>query len=186
VGPVSTAELAARIRVVPDFPRPGISFKDATPLMADPRAFGEVVERLREAVAAEERRAGARTTHVAAPEARGFIFGAALAREIAAGFVPARKPGKLPHTTNSAEYELEYGVDSLHTHVDAFGPGDVVVVCDDLVATGGTAAALGEMVTAAGATLLAFAFVIELRFLSGRKALDRFGVPVLSVIALDD
>jgi len=172
-------DLRSLIREVPDFPRPGISFKDATPLMANPAAFSELLDRLAAAVTAE---AGERVSHVVAPEARGFIFGAALANAIGAGFVPARKPGKLPGETRFADYELEYGADQLHAHRDAFGPGDRVVVCDDLVATGGTAAAVGEIVVASGAELAAYAFAIELEALGGRGALEPFGAPVISVI----
>jgi adenine phosphoribosyltransferase len=177
-------DLRSLIREVPDFPRPGISFKDATPLVADAGAFAELVGRLAAAVR-DEVGAGQPTTHVVAPEARGFIFGAALAREIGAGFVPTRKPGRLPRPTRSADYELEYGTDQLHAHLDAFGRGDRVVVCDDLIATGGTAAAVAEIVAESGADLVAFAFAIELTVLHGREALARFGAPVLSVIEFE-
>ena len=172
-------DLRALIHEVPDFPRPGISFKDATPLMADPEAFSELLRLVAEAVRAE---AGEGVTHVVAPEARGFIFGAALANAIGAGFIPARKPGKLPRATIFADYELEYGLDQLHAHTDAFGPGDRVVICDDLVATGGTATAVAEIVAEAKAELVAFAFAIELEALGGRAALAGFGAPVVSVI----
>lgn len=173
--------LRSLIREVPDFPSPGISFKDATPLMADPEAFSELLHLL----AAEVRGIDGDVSHVLAPEARGFIFGAALANAIGAGFVPVRKPGRLPRETSHADYELEYGADQLHAHVDAFGPGDWVVICDDLVATGGTAAAVAEIVQGSGAELAAFAFAIELTFLDGRAALERFGAPVVAVIGLD-
>jgi adenine phosphoribosyltransferase len=177
-------DLRSLIQEVPDFPRPGISFKDATPLMANPEGFAELLDRLAEAVEAEVGD-GPPVTHVAAPEARGFIFGAALANAIGAGFVPTRKPGRLPRPTRSADYELEYGTDQLHAHVDAFGAGDRVVVCDDLLATGGTAAAVAEIVVESGAELAAFAFAIELTSLHGRDALARFAAPVLSVIELE-
>ena len=172
-------DLRSLIREVPDFPRPGISFKDATPLMANPEAFSELLRKLADST---REAAGGRVSHVAAPEARGFIFGGALSDALEAGFVPARKPGKLPRETSSADYELEYGTDQLHAHTDAFGPGDRVVVCDDLVATGGTAAAVAEIVAASGAELAAFAFAIELEALGGRAALERFGAPVVTVI----
>jgi adenine phosphoribosyltransferase len=172
-------DLRSLIHEVPDFPRPGISFKDVTPLMADPEAFSELLRQLAEAVRAE---AGDGITQVVAPEARGFIFGAALANAIGAGFIPARKPGRLPRSTIYADYELEYGVDQLHAHTDAFGPGDRVVLCDDLIATGGTAAAVARIVAEAKAELAAFAFAIELEELDGRAALAGFGAPVLSVI----
>ena len=172
-------DLRSLIREVPDFPRPGISFKDVTPLLADPDAFAELLATLAGEVTAA---AGGEVTQVVAPEARGFIFGAALARDLGAGFVPARKPGRLPRTTASADYELEYGSDQLHAHADAFGAGDRVVICDDLIATGGTAAAVAEIVAASGAELAAFAFAVELDALGGRELLARFGAPVASVI----
>jgi len=177
-------DLRSLIREVPDFPRPGISFKDATPLMADASAFAELVARLAVAVR-DEVGADPPATLVVAPEARGFIFGAALAREIGAGFVPTRKPGRLPRPTRSADYELEYAADQLHVHLDAFGQGDRVVVCDDLIATGGTAAAAAEIVAESEADLVAFAFAIELTALRGREALARFGAPILSVIEFE-
>jgi adenine phosphoribosyltransferase len=176
-------DLRSLISEVPDFPRPGISFKDATPLMADASAFAELIARL--AAAVRDVVDSTPVTHVAAPEARGFIVGAALAHEIGAGFVPTRKPGRLPRPTRAADYELEYGEDQLHAHVDAFGQGDRVVVCDDLIATGGTAAAAAEIVADSGAELAAFAFAIELTALGGRAALVRFGAPILTVIELE-
>jgi adenine phosphoribosyltransferase len=173
-------DLRSLIREVPDFPRPGISFKDATPLMANPEAFAALLARLAAEVGSGT--GGLEITHVVSPEARGFIFGAALARDLGAGFVPARKPGRLPRATTSADYELEYGSDQLHAHADAFGAGDRVVVCDDLIATGGTAAAVAEIVAGSGAELAAFAFAIELEALGGRELLARFGAPVISLI----
>ena len=176
-------DLRSLIREVPDFPQPGISFKDATPLMADPDAFSTLLAALAGAVKSE---AGPeRVTHVLAPEARGFIFGSALARDLEAGFIPARKPGRLPRATTFADYELEYGSDQLHAHADAFGAGDRVVICDDLLATGGTAAAVAEIVAGSGAELAAFAFAIELDALGGRALLARFAAPVASVIHFD-
>ena len=176
-------DLRSLIQEVPDFPQPGISFKDATPLLAQPRAFSELLASLGRAVEAEVGTGGA--TQVVAPEARGFIFGAALARDLGAGFVPARKPGRLPRATTFAEYELEYGADQLHVHADAFGDGDRVIVCDDLIATGGTAAALAEIVARSGAELGAFAFAIELDELGGRELLARFRAPVVSLLHFD-
>jgi adenine phosphoribosyltransferase len=177
-------DLRSLIHEVPDFPRPGISFKDATPLMADAAAFAELVGGLAAAVR-HEVGAGPPVTRVVAPEARGFIFGAALAQEIGAGFVPTRKPGRLPPPTRSADYELEYGADQLHAHLDAFGRSDRVVVCDDLIATGGTAAAVAEIVAESEADLVAFAFAIELTALRGREALARFGAPIVSVVEFE-
>jgi adenine phosphoribosyltransferase len=177
-------ELRSLIHEVPDFPRPGISFKDATPLMADPAAFAELLRRLAEEVKSGIG-GGAPISHVVSPEARGFIFGAALANAIGAGFVPTRKPGRLPRETRFADYELEYGADQLHAHLDAFGPGDRVLVCDDLVATGGTAAAVGEIVADSRAELAGFAFAIELTHLTGRETLAGFDVPIVSIIELE-
>jgi adenine phosphoribosyltransferase len=176
-------DLRSLISEVPDFPRPGISFKDATPLMADASAFAELIARL--AAVVRDATEGSRLTHVVAPEARGFIFGAALAHEIGAGFVPTRKPGRLPRPTRSADYDLEYGQDQLHAHLDAFGQGDRVVVSDDLIATGGTAAAVAAIIAELGAELAAFAFAIELTALRGRAALARFDAPILSVISFE-
>jgi adenine phosphoribosyltransferase len=158
-------DLNAYIRDIPDFPKEGIMFKDITPLLADPGAFKEAVDVL----AREYQDQG--VTKVLGAEARGFIFGGALAYVLGAGFIPARKPGKLPWQTTSAEYELEYGTDSLEMHLDAIGPDDVVLIVDDVLATGGTAAAKAKLATSTGATLAGFAFLIELDFLEGRSKL---------------
>jgi adenine phosphoribosyltransferase len=167
------ADLRARIRDIPDFPKPGIVFKDITPLLLDARALQEAVRGLAEW-------ARPRTVDfVVAPEARGFILGAALALELGAGFVPARKPGKLPHETRSAEYVLEYGVDALEMHADALADGARVLVHDDLLATGGTAGALAALVEGAGAAIAGCAFLVELRFLGGRARLAPYDVHAL-------
>jgi adenine phosphoribosyltransferase len=158
-------DLNAYIRDIPDFPKEGIMFKDITPLLADPAAFKEAVDVLAE----EYRNLG--VTKVLGAEARGFIFGGALAYVLGAGFIPARKPGKLPWETTSAEYELEYGTDSLEMHLDAISGDDVVLIVDDVLATGGTAAAKAKLATSTGATLAGFAFLIELDFLQGRSKL---------------
>jgi adenine phosphoribosyltransferase len=171
------AELRAFVRDIPDFPRPGIVFKDITPLLLDRRALDAAVGGLAEVARALE------IDLVVAPEARGFILGGALARALGAGFIPARKPGKLPHRTVSAEYVLEYGVDALELHADALAGGARVLVHDDLLATGGTARALAELVTGLGAELAAFAFLVELSFLGGRALLAPH--PVHSLIAYD-
>ncbi len=160
-----TVDLRAQIRDIPDFPSPGIVFKDITPLLLDPRALDAAVGEL-----AEQARPLAAEL-VIAPEARGFILGAALARELGAGFVPARKPGKLPHETIAAEYALEYGVDAIEVHKDALAGGARVLIHDDLIATGGTAAALAEIVSGLGAEIVGFGFLIELSFLGGRARL---------------
>jgi adenine phosphoribosyltransferase len=163
-------ELRARIRDIPDFPAPGIVFKDITPLLLDAAALDAAVAGL----AAYAAPLG--VEYVVAAEARGFILGAALARELGAGFVPARKPGKLPHDTVSAEYALEYGLDALEVHADALAGGARVLIHDDLLATGGTARALCELVAGLGGEIVGCAFLIELSFLGGRGRLDPFEV----------
>jgi len=166
-------DLRARIRDIPDFPRQGIVFKDITPLLLDAAALDSAVDQL----AAYAAPLG--VEYVVAAEARGFILGAALARELGAGFVPARKPGKLPHDTVSAEYTLEYGIDALEVHADALAGGARVLIHDDLLATGGTARALCELVAGLGAQVVACSFLIELSFLGGRTRLDPFEVHAL-------
>jgi adenine phosphoribosyltransferase len=167
------ADLRAQIRDIPDFPKPGIVFKDITPLLLDSRALDVAVDRL--AAVAD----GLGVELVVAPEARGFILGAAIARQLGAGFVPARKPGKLPYETVSAEYVLEYGIDALEVHADALAGGARVLVHDDLLATGGTARALCDLVTGLGAEVLACAFLVELSFLGGRERLAPYEVHAL-------
>jgi adenine phosphoribosyltransferase len=169
----STVDLRSHIRDIPDYPKPGIVFRDITPLLLDPTALDAAVGGLVERVGARE------VDFVVAAEARGFILGGALARQIGAGFVPARKPGKLPHETVSAEYILEYGVDALEMHADALADGARVLVHDDLLATGGTAKALCELVEGAGAVVVACAFLVELSFLPGREALAAYDVQSL-------
>ena len=167
------SDLASHIRDIPDFPKPGILFKDITPLLLDPEALSQAVDELA---------AWARPLNVdfvAAAEARGFILGAAIARELGAGFVPARKPGKLPWDTVSAEYVLEYGVDALEMHADALADGARVLLHDDLLATGGTARALAELAVGAGAEIAGCAFLVELSFLAGRAALAPYDVHAL-------
>jgi adenine phosphoribosyltransferase len=165
--------LAGLIREVPDWPRPGITFKDLTPLLLDPEALHQVVDEL--AVWSRPRAVDL----VVAAEARGFILGGALARQLNAGFVPARKPGKLPRGTVSAEYELEYGVDALHVHSDALAGGARVLIHDDVLATGGTAKALCEIVEEAGGVIVGLCFVLELPALQGRARLEPHDVLTL-------
>lgn len=162
---MTVAGLRELIRSIPDFPEPGILYRDITPLLADPRGLDLAVQGL-----AEYARPLAPEIVIAA-EARGFVLGAALARELGAGFVLARKPGKLPHDTTSAEYALEYGRDRLEVHTDAITPGSRVLVHDDLLATGGTAGALCALTELLGGEVVACAFLIELAFLPGRAAL---------------
>lgn len=171
-------DLATYIRDIPDWPKEGVVFKDITPLLASPEGFHKAIDTL----ATEYRNAG--VTKIMGAEARGFIFGGALAYCLGAGFVPARKPGKLPWTTSSVTYDLEYGTDSLEVHADAIGEGDVVLIVDDVLATGGTAAAKAKLVIETGATLAGFAFLIELDFLEGRGRLPQ-DVKVVSLIHVD-
>lgn len=157
--------IARHVRDIPDFPKPGILFKDLTPLMRNPGALRETTE----ALAKPFRNAG--ITAVVGMEARGFIFGSLVAAELGAGFVPLRKPGKLPAATHAVSYDLEYGSATLEIHADALSTSDRVLLVDDLMATGGTAAASLVLVRRSGATVAGCAFVIELDFLDGRAAL---------------
>lgn len=163
-------DLASRIRDVPDFPKQGIVFKDLMPLVADPDAFRETIERLADWARPK------RPDLILGAEARGFIFGGALAYVLGAGFVAARKPGKLPWTTVKATYELEYGTDTLEVHSDAIGSGARVIVLDDVLATGGTAKAKIELVEKAGGAVVGVGFVVELGFLNGRDRLAGYDV----------
>ena len=175
---MSGADLRALIRDIPDFPKPGIVFKDITPLLLDPHAIDTAVEGVAQWAAPRG------IELVVAPEARGFILGAAIARELGAGFVPARKPGKLPHEVVTAEYILEYGIDVLEMHADALADGARVLIHDDLLATGGTAEALADLVERLGATVVGCAFLLELGFLDGRRRLG--GRDVLALVTYDD
>ncbi|HTX12105.1 MAG TPA: adenine phosphoribosyltransferase [Solirubrobacteraceae bacterium] len=167
---MNAADLRSLIREIPDFPQPGISFKDITPLLVDPAALNCAVSEL--ATFARE----LQIDLVVAAEARGFILGAALARELGAGFVPARKPGRLPSETVSVEYVLEYGIDALEVHADSLGRGARVLVHDDLLATGGTARGVCDLVAGLGAEIAGCAFLIELSFLGGRERLEPYPV----------
>jgi adenine phosphoribosyltransferase len=167
-------DLRAHVRDIPDFPTPGIVFKDISPLLLDARALDAAVAGL--ASLAER----LRVDYVVAAEARGFILGGALSRALGAGFVPARRPGKLPSETVRAEYALEYGVGTLEMHADALAGGARVLVHDDVLATGGTAAAVCELVERLGGVVAGCAFLIELTFLNGRERLARW--PVLTLI----
>jgi adenine phosphoribosyltransferase len=166
-------DLRAFVRDIPDFPRPGIVFRDITPLLLDPRALEAAVSAL------AYRARGLEVDLVVAAEARGFILGGALARELDAGFVPARKPGKLPHDTVSAEYALEYGLDELEMHADALAGGTRVLIHDDLLATGGTARALCDLASRLGAEIVGCVFLVELRALGGRARLEPYRVESL-------
>jgi adenine phosphoribosyltransferase len=157
--------LANYIRDIPDFPKPGILFKDITPLLADPAAYDEAVGRLCGHYRAED------VDVVAAAEARGFLFAAPMALRLRRPFVPLRKPGKLPHQTHALRYDLEYGSAELHVHIDAVTPGARVLVVDDLLATGGTVAAACRLVEKAAGQVVGCAFLLELAFLGGRDRL---------------
>ncbi|MGA2182902.1 MAG: adenine phosphoribosyltransferase [Bryobacteraceae bacterium] len=163
-------DLKALIREVPDFPKPGILFYDITTLLKDPGGLKAVIDRLK------ERYAGAGVDVVLGIEARGFIFAPALAYALGVGFVPVRKPKKLPAATQRVEYALEYGTDALEIHADAIQPGQNVLVVDDVLATGGTAAAVARLVETVGGKVAGLGFVIELDFLHGRKKLGGFDV----------
>jgi adenine phosphoribosyltransferase len=162
---MTTNELRASIRDVPDFPKKGIVFKDITPVLADPGLFRGVIDAL------AERHADLGITKVVGIESRGFLFAAPLAIALGAGLAIVRKPGKLPWRTVREVYALEYGEDALEMHIDAVGPGDRVLVVDDVLATGGTADAVGRLVTRQGAELVGFAFLLELAFLRGARRL---------------
>lgn len=162
--------LRARIRDIPDFPKPGILFKDITPLVRDPVAIRLAVHQLLHPFLGEN------ITAVAGMEARGFIFGSLVAWELAVGFVPLRKPGKLPADVHTVSYDLEYGAAALEIHRDALAPGDRVLLIDDLLATGGTAKASCELIERLGAEIIACCFVVELDELGGRRQLARYPV----------
>ena len=171
-----SARLVAAIRDVPDFPKPGILFKDITPILADPVLFREAVDIF------VDRHRGKGIDKVAAIESRGFMFGSALAYRLGIGFVPIRKQGKLPFHTLDETYDLEYGTATISVHTDAFRPGERVLVLDDLLATGGTAAAAARLVQRGGGAVAEIDFLIELTFLKGRAKLA--GHPVFAAIAL--
>ena len=170
-----TALIQKLIRPVPDFPKPGILFRDITPLLRDPKGFSATIDALAEAVP------GAKPHAIVGIESRGFLFGAALATRLGIGFVPIRKPKKLPWKTHSESYALEYGTDTIEIHQDGLARGERALVVDDLLATGGTAQAAGKLVARCGATVAAYLFVIELEALGGRAKLE--GAPVHSLVA---
>ena len=167
-------EIASAIRNIPDFPKAGIQFKDITPLLADPRLFTGAIDLL-----INEFKPGT-VDAVVGIDARGFIFAAAAAVKLHAGFVPVRKKGKLPYQTHEQGYDLEYGTNTIAIHVDALKPGSRVLLIDDLLATGGTAAAAAALVTRLGAEILEISFLIELSFLKGRERLKEY--PIRSLV----
>ena len=166
--------LKSKIREIPDFPKPGVSFKDISTLIKDGEAFQEAIVMLVEAFRQED------VDLVVGVESRGFIFGAPVAYELGVGFVPVRKPGKLPAETVKVEYQLEYGTDALEIHKDAILPGQKVLIVDDVLATGGTMAATAQLIEKLGGRITGFAFVIELDFLKGREKLG--GRKVVSLV----
>ncbi len=170
----SVAELERAIRNIPDFPKAGIQFKDITPVLADARLFSGTIDLLTQSFKPGD------VDAVVGIDARGFIFAAAAAVKLQAGFVPVRKKGKLPYQTHEQEYDLEYGTATVAVHVDALKPGSRVLLIDDLLATGGTAAAAAALVERLGAQILEISFLIELSFLGGRQKLA--GYPVRSLI----
>ncbi|ADG69465.1 adenine phosphoribosyltransferase [Planctopirus limnophila DSM 3776] len=170
-------DLREYIRSIPDFPKPGILFRDITPLLSNPDAFGYAIDEFKRTFAPT------RPTAILAAESRGFLFGAPLALALGAAFIPVRKPGKLPYKTRKFSYDLEYGSDSLEIHVDAVGQGSRVLLIDDLLATGGTIEACAKLAQEAGAEAVGCGFVVELSFLDGRKKLGNY--PIKSLITYD-
>ena len=172
-------DLTRIIRTIPDYPKPGIMFRDITTLLADARAFRRAVDELVQPFA------GTKVDKVAGIEARGFILGGAAAHQLSAGFIPLRKKGKLPHKTIAVEYDLEYGRDAIEMHLDALAHGERVMLVDDLIATGGTALAAVDLLRQAGAEIVAAAFVVDLPELGGAERLRAAGVPVSTLVAFD-
>ncbi|MDQ0454492.1 adenine phosphoribosyltransferase [Rhizobium paknamense] len=169
-------ELAAAIRSINDYPKPGIIFRDITTLLGNPRAFRRAVDELVQPYA------GLKIDKIAGMEARGFILGGAVAHQLSAGFVPIRKKGKLPHDTVRIAYSLEYGVDEMEMHIDAVQPGEKVILVDDLIATGGTAVGAVQLLRQIGADVISCCFVIDLPDLGGRKKLEALGVEVRTLV----
>ncbi len=172
-------DLRASIRTIPDYPKPGIMFRDITTLLGNPRAFRRAVDEL------VQPWAGTKVDKVAGMEARGFILGGAVAHQLSAGFVPIRKKGKLPFTTVSVAYSLEYGVDEMEMHIDAIAKGERVILVDDLIATGGTAEGAVKLLQQMGAEVVAACFVIDLPELGGTKKIEALGVPVRALVKFE-
>ncbi len=169
--------LLSSIRTIPDYPKPGILFRDITTLLGDARAFRRAVDELVHPFA------GTKIDKIAGIEARGFILGGAIAHQLSAGFVPIRKKGKLPHNTVRVAYSLEYGVDEMEMHTDAVQPGEKIILVDDLIATGGTAEGAVKLLKQMGVDIVAACFVIDLPDLGGRAKLEKLGVPVRTLIS---
>jgi adenine phosphoribosyltransferase len=175
--PATLHEIRAAIRTIPNYPRPGVMFRDITTLLGNARVFHQVVEEL-----ARPWR-GERIDRVAGIEARGFILGGAIAHQLSAGFVPIRKKGKLPHTTVRVAYSLEYGLDEMEMHRDAVAHGERIILVDDLIATGGTAQAAVQLLRSLGAHILAACFIVDLPDLGGSARLAALEVPVRTLVA---
>jgi adenine phosphoribosyltransferase len=172
-------DLKATIRTIPDYPKPGIMFRDITTLLGNARAFRRAVDEL------VQPWAGSKIDKVAGIEARGFILGGAVAHQVSAGFVPIRKKGKLPHTTVRIAYSLEYGIDEMEMHEDALGRGDRVILVDDLIATGGTAEGAVKLLRQLGADVLAACFIVDLPELGGADKLRKLNVPVRTLLSFE-
>jgi len=172
-------DLKAAIRTIPDYPKPGIMFRDITTLLGNARAFRRAVDEL------VQPWAGSKIDKVAGIEARGFILGGAVAHQVSAGFVPIRKKGKLPHTTVRIAYSLEYGLDEMEMHEDAVGKGERVILVDDLIATGGTAEGAVKLLQQMGADVLAACFIVDLPELGGADKLRKLNVPVRTLLSFE-
>jgi adenine phosphoribosyltransferase len=173
------SDLLKAIRTIPDYPKPGILFRDITTLLGNARAFRRAVDELVHPYA------GMKIDKIAGIEARGFILGGAVAHQLSAGFVPIRKKGKLPHETVSVSYSLEYGIDEMEMHKDAISPGEKVILVDDLIATGGTAEGAVKLLRSMGAEIVAACFIIDLPDLGGRKKLEALDVSVRTLISFE-
>jgi len=171
--------LADSIRAIPDYPKPGIVFRDITTLLGDARAFRRTVDELVQPFA------GLKIAKIAGIEARGFILGGAVAHQLSAGFIPVRKKGKLPHETVSVSYQLEYGTDEIEVHKDAVSRGERVLLVDDLIATGGTAEGAVKLLTGLGAEVVAACFIVDLPDLGGADKIRKLGVPVRTLVSFD-
>ena len=177
--PVLEFDLRASIRTIPDYPKPGIMFRDITTLLGNARAFRRAVDEL------VQPWAGMKIDKVAGMEARGFILGGAVAHQVSAGFIPIRKKGKLPHKRVSIAYSLEYGIDEMEMHEDAVTKGEKVILVDDLIATGGTAEGAVKLLKQQGADVLAACFIVDLPELGGADKIRKLGVPVRTLVAFE-
>jgi len=171
-----SAYLTEIIRTIPDYPKPGIMFRDITTLLNDARSFRRAIDELVHPYA------GAKIDKIAGIEARGFILGGAIAHQLSAGFVPVRKKGKLPHETVTIAYSLEYGIDEMEVHKDAVKPGERVLLVDDLIATGGTATAAAKLLRSIGADIVAACFIVDLPELEGAAKLRQLDIPVRTLV----